>query len=677
MDSLKNGRTDPMPNLLAKESSLYLRQHAEQPVQWMPWGNAAFEKARQDDKPLIVSIGYASCHWCHAMSRESFADEYVASIMNRHFICIKVDREERPDVDQTYMDAVRQFNQSAGWPLHAFCLPDGQPFWGGTYFPKDDLGQGIVPWPLVLMRISEHYKRAKTELIENARNVLANLEHANHAECSTETKWNNSLLLAAAETLCKKHDDENGGFTQAPKFPSPMKIDFLLTMGETESVRSNAKLSERVDHCINRTLDSMVRGSLFDHVGGGFFRYAVDEKWQIPHFEKMLCDNALLLSTYSRAYRKYRTPSYRKVVENALRWLLLEMGDPSHGFCSTLSANYEGREGGYYLWDAEELNQILGSEDSIKFKSAHDLDSLPEQDGYLPRQDQEPEMDEETEKWFGKLLQSRETRKHLPPRDSKRITSWNALALKALVDASIALQRKEFLKMAFQLADWMKSHLLDEDGQVLSSRYEETISKTTGFLDDYAFWAEALLALSATSDWIEPGSSRRFLEDAEDLARKTREQFRDEQSPGCYFAPKGLACPSPSNKKFWYDNAVPAGNSSMLRVFSALSFLIGEEPWEKEYQKARAAYSTLAGKAPDGIAHALTAITEHETGLCLIKGNQVQIDSLMKELAEKPQRPIFVTNDESIGEKLTLCVGKTGPQTFENCDLLVSTLFDR
>ena len=231
--------------------------------------------------------------------------------------------------------------------------------------------------------------------------------------------------------------------------------------------------------------------------------------------------------------------------------------------------------------------------------------------------------------------------------------------------------------MAFKLADWMKSHLLDEDGRVLSIRYEETVSKVPGFLDDYAFWAEGLLALSAISDWMEPGSSRKFLQDAEDLARKALEQFQDEQNPGLYFAPVGLECPAPTKKKFWFDNAIPAGNSSMLRVFSALGVITGEELWEKEYQMARTAYSTLARKAPDGIAHALAAITEHETGLCLIRGNQVQIDSLMKGLGQKPHRPVFLTNDESIGENLALCVGTTGFQTFENCDLLVSALFDR
>lgn len=666
-----------MHNLLAKESSLYLRQHAEQPVQWMPWGNAAFEKAQKEDKPLIVSIGYASCHWCHTMSRESFSDEYVASIMNRHFVCIKVDREERPDVDQTYLDAVRQFNQSAGWPLNAFCLPNGQPFWGGTYFPKDDIGQDIVPWPLVLMRISEHYKKAKAEFVENAQNVLANLEHANNAESSGKTKWYNSLLLDATEGVCDKHDDENGGFSQAPKFPSPMKIDFLLAMGETQSVRSNPKLSKKVDSCINRTLEGMAQGSLFDQIGGGFFRYAIDAKWQIPHFEKMLCDNALLLSTYSRAFRKYQVPLYRKVVEKSLRWLLHEMGDPTRGFSSTLSADYEGKEGGYYCWDIDDLEKILGTEDAIKFKSVHHLNSLPEQGDYLPRQDQGPEMTEETEKWFGKLSESRKRRKNLPSQDRKRITSWNALTLKALVDASIALQRKDCLEMAIQLADWMKENLIDEDGLVVSVHYEDKISQCMGFLDDHAFWAEGLLALSATSEWLEPGSSKRFIQDAKNLARKVIERFQDKQNPGFYFAPEGLNCPSPAKKKFWFDNAVPAGNSSMLRVFSSLGILTEDEIWEKEYQKIRAAYSTLATKAPDGIAHALTAIAEYETGLCLIEGTHGQIDSLMSELAEKPHRPVFVMKDKPPRETMTLSVGKTSPQTYENSILLTSALFDQ
>ena len=219
-----------MPNQLSDQSSLYLKQHANQPVEWMPWSQEAFDLSKTLDKPIILSIGYSACHWCHVMSVESFEDSYIASIMNRHFVCIKVDREERPDIDQTYIEAVRMFNQSAGWPLNVFCLPDGKPFCGGTYFPNEDKGQDIVPWPQVLMRIAEHYKREKGELEENANNVVSNLLHANDALSSTDSEWNNELLLSSAKSICDSHDDKEGGFTSAPKFPSPMKIDFLLSI---------------------------------------------------------------------------------------------------------------------------------------------------------------------------------------------------------------------------------------------------------------------------------------------------------------------------------------------------------------------------------------------------------------------------------------------------------------
>ena len=253
-----------MANLLSDQSSLYLKQHANQPVQWMPWTQEAFDMAEKLDKPIILSIGYSACHWCHIMSVESFQDSYVASFMNRHFVCIKVDREERPDIDQTYLEAVRMFNQSAGWPLNVFCLPNGRPLWGGTYFPKEDKGQKIVPWPQVLMRIAEHYKREKGELEENANNVVSNLLHANNALCSNANEWNNELLLSAAKIICDSHDDKEGGFTPAPKFPSPMKIDFLLSIRESQAVRLNENFANKIDLSITTTLSKMALGGMYD-----------------------------------------------------------------------------------------------------------------------------------------------------------------------------------------------------------------------------------------------------------------------------------------------------------------------------------------------------------------------------------------------------------------------------
>tara|TARA_Y100000589_G_scaffold322086_1_gene354460 strand:- start:683 stop:2707 length:2025 start_codon:yes stop_codon:yes gene_type:complete len=667
---------DPMPNLLAKESSLYLRQHADQPVQWMPWGKAAFEKAKQEDKPIIVSIGYSSCHWCHVMSAESFCDDYVASIMNRHFICIKVDREERPDIDQTYLEAVRMFEQSAGWPLHAFCLPDGRPFWGGTYFPKEDLGQGIVPWPQLLLRISDHYRRAKEELIENGENIVSNLIHANHADCSEEDAWRNSLLLEAAHALTKSHDDRNGGFTPAPKFPTPSKIDFLLALSESHSVRTNPKLMERIDYCVTKTLDSMAEGSLFDHVGGGFFRYCVDEEWKTPHFEKMLCDNALLLSTYSRAFRKYGSPLYRMVVVKTLGWLLNEMGSPSKGFCSSVSADHGGKEGGLYLWSKDELESALGKEDAEILLSAYPSGS-PDYLPIIPAKDLiDPERLEDC---LQKLLLFRnESRLKAVSRDEKRITSWNALLLNALVEASLALQEKDWLAKACELSDWMRQNLMNAEGRVLSTQPMAEGKEVPGFLDDYAFWAEGLLSVCSKADWLEPGNSSKFLREAQELTSKALDEFRDEQRTGCFFSPQSLECPPPAQKKFWYDNAVPAGNSSMLRIFSFLRSLTGDEKWEKEYLQARSAYPILVRKAPYGIAHALTVIAEHEIGICSVKGGKKVVSSLVEALANKPHRPIFMTQNDSVGEnKSTLCVGTSCLPDFEREEELLEALFGK
>ncbi len=665
-----------MSNLLSSEKSLYLRQHADQPVDWLPWGKSAFEKAQREDKPIIVSIGYSSCHWCHAMSEESFQDEFVASIMNRHFVCIKVDREERPDIDLTYLEAIRMFDQSAGWPLHAFCLSDGRPFWGGTYFPKQDTGHGIVPWPQLLMRISDHYGRAKEELIENAENVLGNLEHSNDADFSPTDQWNNSLLLNAVQSICKIHDDSQGGFSSAPKFPSPMKIDFLMSMGESAKVRTDSQFGERIDFCSNKTLDAMASRGLFDHVGGGFFRYSTDDEWKVPHFEKMLCDNALLLSTYSRAYRKYRLPLYRKTVEKTIQWLLREMGSPETGFSSSLSSDSNGKEGGYYLWEKDELEAIIGNEETDLLIAGQKPNSATSPDEYLPRWQGNPE-DPDQEARMEKLLHARDSRKWKISRDSKRITAWNALLLKALVDASLALTNKEYLGMACKLAEWMKVHLQDEKGKVVSLRYDDHSSSGPAFLDDYAFWSEALLALSSVSEWIEPGSSVTYLKDAEKLALKANEEFRDLESTGYFFAPKNLDCPAPGKKKFCYDNAIPAGNSSMLRVFSTLFLLTGKEEWNQRYLEIRNGYSNLATKAPHGIGHALTAIAENEIGLCSIKSGNEDLNDLCLNLSEKPYRPVFLSKDDRGSENLVLTVRSTTFPAFEDSGKLLESLYEQ
>ena len=662
-----------MSNLLSKEPSLYLRQHADQPVEWMPWGSKAFDQAVDEDKPILLSIGYSSCHWCQAMSRECFEDEYVASIMNRHFVCVKVDREERPDIDQTYIEAIRMFDQSAGWPMNVFCLPDGRPFWGGTYFPKEDNGQGIVPWPQLLMRISEHYRREKDELLENAEGVIGNLEHSNYADCSTPSDWKNSLLLDAAKAICASHDDAQGGFSKPPKFPSPMKIEFLLAIGESHSVRSNPNLSERIDFCVTQTVEAMARGGLFDQVGGGFFRYVIDDKWEVPHFDKMLCDNALLLSCFSRAHRKKKSPLLRRTIEKTIDWLLREMGNSSTGFSSSLSADSEGKEGGYYLWNSSELVRILGKTQAGLLGSTRDEETKGD---FLPSLSTTQSFSPEVEECFAKLLHARKERKGVVSRDEKRITAWNALLLKGLVDASIALQRKEWLTMAVDLANWMKSKLLDQNGEISSIHYEGQVVFIPGFLDDYAFLAEALLNLSSVSEWFLKDSSLSYIEDARNLASKVMVKFHDEKGAGYFFSSSSLECPGPAKKKFWYDNAIPSGNSSMLRVFTTLHFLTGEKAWLDAYLQARAAYPNLTTKAPQGIGHALSAITENEIGLGVIKSKSEEVDQLVESLSEKAYRPIFIRPQTDSENKLELQIGERNLPTFESTEELLKVLYE-
>ena len=667
-----------MPNQLSDQSSLYLKQHANQPVQWMPWTQEAFDMAEKLDKPIILSIGYSACHWCHIMSVESFQDPYVASIMNRHFVCIKVDREERPDIDQTYLEAVRMFNQSAGWPLNVFCLPNGRPFWGGTYFPKEDKGQEIVPWPQVLMRIAEHYKREKGELEENANNVVCNLLHANNALSSNANEWNNELLLSAAKIICDSHDDKEGGFTPAPKFPSPMKIDFLLSIRESQAVRLNENFANKIDLSITTTLSKMALGGMYDQVGGGFFRYSVDSQWQVPHFEKMLYDNALLISTYSRAYQRFNKPIFKKIVEQTIEWLNHKMADGDGGFFSSVSADSDEGEGQYYLWTYEEIEGILGSIDAPKFADAFGIgpEGNFESGKSLPvRKNQ----DEEEILFFRilekKLLQNRENKTE-PTKDKKRITSWNALLIRGLVDAARAFNRKDWLQKAIDLNEWMTSDLTIKGSGISSILFENQKLSPLSFLDDFAFWAESLLNLSSISDWAEKGSSQKFIKQAEKITLSALKNFKGDELCGLFFSKKEKNDPTQVRKKFWYDNATPSANSSFLRVFSTLYELTDNSSWLQEYREARAGYPNLCKQAPHGIGHALASIAEMEVGICSISCNTEQVDEILLKISKKPYRAIFVSIfDEKENNEIRLRIGDKFEEKMNNVTKSIDMIF--
>ena len=629
-----------MPNLLQNQSSPYLKSHSSQTVEWMPWGKEAFQLAEKMDKPLLVSIGYASCHWCSQMSRENYEDSYVASLMNRHFICLKVDREERPDLDLIYMEASRMFNQSAGWPMHAFCLADGSPFWCGTFFPKEDNGQGIAPWPQVLLRIAEHFRTSRTELEENGKNALANLIHSNHSHITNPGEWSPQLLRHSAETLCDSHDDRHGGFTPAPKFPSPMKLDFLLAMGESKTIRKDAKFLSRINNCLETTLLAMARGGLFDHLHGGFFRYCTDQQWTSPHFEKMLSDNALLVSTYSRAWRRRGHPIFELVVRKSLEWIERDLGNTQQGFASSLSAESNESEGEYYLWDEAELTKYLG--DSIYKKTEGNWRSITAEKNplFLPTLEQVDGIPGILpEEIFSTLAEVGHNRYPLPARDEIRSCHQHALLAHAFLDAGSAFGQEVWIEKAYHILQWMKSAFLSADGSVCSIRYPDQSRNGHGFLEDYSLWAEAMLSFASVAEVFGFGTMDAWIEQAEDLVMQCIQHFKDPMMCGFFSASKLMSDPGPVQKKSWFDHAVPSGNSSLLHCFSILSVLSKNHPrWKVEFEESLAAYPKLSQQAPDGIGHALTALTHHATGRIKFNGPKERVMELAGYLSQKDTR---------------------------------------
>jgi uncharacterized protein YyaL (SSP411 family) len=582
------------------------------------------------------------------MSRENYEDPYIASIMNRHFTCIKIDREERPDLDLLYMEASRMFNQSAGWPLHAFCLPDGSPFWCGTYFPKEDNGQGIAPWPQVLMRIAEHYKHNPEELIENGKNALANLSHSNHAQLSDPREWSSTLLLEAGKALIQSHDDAQGGFTPAPKFPSPMKMDFLFALSESSAARNTEGVSEKLDFCLTKTLNSMASRGLFDHVNGGFFRYCLDREWNSPHFEKMLSDNALLLSTFSRSWRKYQNPQDKKVIEQTLQWIDNEMGTEQEGYACSLSAEINGVEGGYYLWTHKELSETLGPKEADLAISKWNPFTQGSDPLFLPRSFSSEDVSSDQEAEMLSLLKESRTQLDKPNKDEKRSCAQHALLAKAWVDTGVALANESLIHKACNLLKWMDSVFKQPDGSVSSIRYPDQSTNSFSFLEDQAFWVEAILAMGSISEIHKLGKLETWLTKAEDLLLQTVEKFKDPTLPGFFCCPDDFEDSGPTRKKSWYDHAMPSGNSSLIRCFHTLG-QIGkkQEKWNAEYREALAAYPKLAKASPDGIGHALCCLTEAAVGVIIIQGPHHGLREIAYEMRQLSYRPTFFVEQKT------------------------------
>jgi len=652
------GNGCPMSNRLAQESSLYLRQHADNPVDWMPWGEEAFAKAKEEEKPVLVSIGYSSCHWCHVMAHESFENDYIARLMNKHFVCIKVDREERPDVDRVYMEAVQMINQHGGWPLNAFCLPDGRPFYGGTYFPPEDRGQGMVPWPQLIMRVSEYFQSKRGELEENAGNIVANLKHLSASVQEEGSAWNPRELLDAVKRINESLDSENGGFGGAPKFPPTMVLQFLLAMRQTRACGNEfPRMADGVDRAVTLTLDKMAKGGLFDQVGGGFCRYCVDANWTIPHFEKMLYDNALILETYAIAWSRYRTPLYRRIVEDTVDWLEREMKLPSGLYAASVDADSPEGEGRFYCWTPDQLEETLGVKEAERFARAYRVTeegnfegglSYPQFDGTMEDRDALADARE--------TLRRKRAERPAPVRDEKQLTFWNALLAKSLLNAGAIFGETEWIKRAGDLINTLWEANYREDR--LYARSGE--GSAEGFLDDYATLAQACLVAAGRGDCFDREECDTFLDRSETLAEGILRRFANDAGNAFYFTSED----SDSlvlRQIEWYDNATPSGNSMMSHLLTGLAAISEKPIFREAKEKLRPTYASLIERVPNGVAYALTAWCQDASGMVSVKSDSRESLSLVaKELAQRCWRPQWLVVDDSIpSDSWQLCVGTT------------------
>ncbi|MDE5421775.1 thioredoxin domain-containing protein [Ancylomarina sp. DW003] len=565
----KKGMKEKYTNALINETSPYLLQHAHNPVNWYPWGEEALKKAENEDKLLLISVGYSACHWCHVMEHESFENEEIAKLMNEMFVCIKVDREERPDIDQIYMDAVQMITGRGGWPLNCFALPDGRPFYGGTYFPSDN-------WVKVLKAIYNAYVTEKDKVLRSANQVSEGVRVSGLIETKeSQSVYTIKELSETVETWKSNFDRVNGGENRAPKFPIPISLDFLM------NYYFYTKDSEVFDH-LNLSLDKIAEGGIYDQIGGGFSRYSVDEYWKVPHFEKMLYDNAQLLSLYSNAYRLTKKNLYKNVVVETIEFLERELALSNGGFYSALDADSEGVEGKFYVWEKENVDRILGKDSEIfsdYFEVKHAANW--EEGNILHIKQTKSDLLEKyqiSEKYFDrivseskqKLLQERGKRIR-PGLDDKFLTSWNAMLIKGYVDAYEALGDDSYLNKAIQIADFIRKEMLQSDVQLLRT-YKNGDARINAFLDDYSFTLEAFVALyQVTFDEI-------WLKDCEVILEYLMLHFYDKKS-GMFFYTSDEDTQLVARKMEVMDNVTPSSNASMAEVLFSMGNLLGRNDY--------------------------------------------------------------------------------------------------
>ncbi|MGN6868598.1 MAG: thioredoxin domain-containing protein [Solirubrobacteraceae bacterium] len=570
-----------MSNRLGGESSPYLLQHKDNPVDWYPWGEEARTRARAEERPLLVSIGYSACHWCHVMAHESFEDPDIASVMNERFVCVKVDREERPDIDAICMEACQAMTGQGGWPLNAFLTPEGVPFYAGTYFPPESR-HGLPSWRMVLDAVADAWANRREEILGQGARMIEALSATRQLEPSV-TPIRDEEVRTALVSLWNTYDRENGGFGRAPKFPPSSVIELLLARGEREMSLG--------------TLEAMARGGIYDQVGGGFARYSVDATWTVPHFEKMLYDNALLARVYLHGWQVSGQERFRRVCCETLDWALREMRGPEGGFCSALDADSEGVEGKFYVWTESELREALGSdqlaERALEYFRPRRFEHALILEGRGP--EPPPEVLEDIR---SRLLGARSHRVR-PGLDDKRLTAWNALMIVALAEAGAVLGRSDYVQAAVDCATFVLRDLRDAEGRLLRT-WKDDRGRLAAYLEDHAFLLEALIGLyEATGD-------PRWYGEATALADVMIERFSDPERGGFYTTADDHE-PLAARRKDLEDSPIPSGNSAAAFGLLRLALLSGEGKYERHALGVLRLLFPLAARHPQAFGHLLQA----------------------------------------------------------------------
>ena len=633
-----------MPNRLAKETSPYLLQHADNPVDWYPWGEEAFAEARATGKPLLLSIGYSACHWCHVMAHESFEDEATAELMNDLFVNIKVDREERPDIDKIYQTAHQLITQrGGGWPLTMFLDGDDQrPFFGGTYFPKEPR-YGMPAFGDLLKKIAIYYTEKRDDVRQQSDRLLDVFNRLEPEPAAAGQVLSDAPLALARNTFEQTLDREYGGFGSAPKFPHPTTLDRLLR--HWRSTANDTEPDVEALFMVALTLARMAEGGLFDHIGGGFYRYSVDRSWQIPHFEKMLYDNGPLLAIYAQAAVATGDALFDYAANATADWMLADMRDANGGFYATRDADSEGHEGLFYLWDPDEVHDLLGDDLDV-FAKRFGLNTEANFEGrwHLTVRQQVSDDEEIVIDRARRVLLARRETRTAPDRDEKQLTSWNALAIRGLAIAGRALERPDLVDAAADAVDFLRNNLMQDD-RLLAS-YKDGRARFAAYLDDHAFLLDALLEL------LQARWNTEHLAFAQHLAQLLLEHFEDKGNGGFWFTANDHEQLIHRSKPL-ADEAVPSGNGIAAFALQRLGFLLGETTYLDAAERTlRTAWRGIS-EVPHGHVSLLTALEEYleHPEIIVIRGANDEIsrwrDSVAKVYA--PRRLVFAIPEDETG----------------------------